>query len=233
MSDVRIALVAEGPTDKVVIEAALKALLQRPFVLTLLHPEATRPDLGAGWGGVFKWCYEFRQRGAAGFEADPILGGFDLVIVHLDADVSHASYADYGAWMEQAASGLPPLPCAQKCPPPSDGVKALEAVLLAWLGIKEVGLKSLFCIPSMATEAWLCAAILPTRHSLFNGLECNHLLGARLAQLPKAQRMRKSVPEYQSVAAKVSAHWAQVKSLCTQAAAFEQKIKTWAQTLVM
>jgi len=86
MSDVRIALVAEGPTDKVVIEAALKALLQRPFVLTLLHPEATRPDLGAGWGGVFKWCYEFRQRGAAGFEADPILGGFDLVIVHLDAD---------------------------------------------------------------------------------------------------------------------------------------------------
>jgi hypothetical protein len=36
MSELRVALVAEGPTDAVVVEAALKALLRRPFVLTLL-----------------------------------------------------------------------------------------------------------------------------------------------------------------------------------------------------
>ncbi len=35
MSDPRIALVAEGPTDLVLIEAALKAILQRSFILTL------------------------------------------------------------------------------------------------------------------------------------------------------------------------------------------------------
>ena len=62
MSDPRIALVAEGPTDFVVIEAALKAILQRPFVLNQLQPEPTRPEIGGGWGGVFKWCQEFRQR---------------------------------------------------------------------------------------------------------------------------------------------------------------------------
>lgn len=36
MSELRVALIAEGPTDAIVIEAALKALLPRPFVLTQL-----------------------------------------------------------------------------------------------------------------------------------------------------------------------------------------------------
>ena len=49
MSELRIALVAEGPTDYVIIEAALKAVLPKPFILTQLQPEATRPDLGQGW----------------------------------------------------------------------------------------------------------------------------------------------------------------------------------------
>ncbi len=39
MSDMRIALVAEGPTDKVVIEAALRSVIPRPFVLTQLQPD--------------------------------------------------------------------------------------------------------------------------------------------------------------------------------------------------
>ena len=68
MSDLRIALVAEGPTDCIIIEAALKAVLGQPFVLTQLQPEPTRPDMGGGWGGVFKWCQEFRLRGAASRE---------------------------------------------------------------------------------------------------------------------------------------------------------------------
>lgn len=52
MSDLRVALIAEGPTDVVVIEAALKALLPRSFVLAQLQPEPTRPKMGTGWGGV-------------------------------------------------------------------------------------------------------------------------------------------------------------------------------------
>jgi len=47
MSDLlRIALVAEGPTDYEIIHAALRAILPRPFVMTLLQPEATRPEMG-------------------------------------------------------------------------------------------------------------------------------------------------------------------------------------------
>src|SRR6478672_6431271 len=43
MSDLRVALVAEGPLDRVIIEAALKAVIPRPFILTLLQPEPTDP----------------------------------------------------------------------------------------------------------------------------------------------------------------------------------------------
>lgn len=43
MSELRIALIAEGPTDAVIIEAALKAILGRPFILQTIQPEATRP----------------------------------------------------------------------------------------------------------------------------------------------------------------------------------------------
>ena len=94
MSDLRVALVAEGPTDAIVIEAALKALLPRPFVLTQLQPEPTRPKLGTGWGGVLRWCLAFATRGHARFEDDPTLPGFDLFVVHVDADVAEKSYAD-------------------------------------------------------------------------------------------------------------------------------------------
>ena len=65
MSDpLRIALVAEGPTDRIVLEAAITALLgQRSFVLSLKQPEVSEAFTGgasgasgAGWGGVYRWC---------------------------------------------------------------------------------------------------------------------------------------------------------------------------------
>lgn len=229
MSDPRIALVAEGPTDFVVIEAALKAILQSAFILNQLQPEATRPEMGGGWGGVFKWCREFRLRGAASIETDPTLANFDLVIVHLDADVADKSYADCGNAVMQAANGLQALPCSLPCPPPSNTVTALEGVLRSWLGIPAIGPKSLFCIPSKATDAWLASATLPHGHALHVGLECNLNLETDLAQLPKAQKIKKSLREYRNRAGVVLSQWQQVKDHCTQAAAFDQQIQIIAQ----
>jgi len=48
MSDIRIALVAEGPTDSAIIEAVLKKILATPFTLTLLQPEPTPGPMGTG-----------------------------------------------------------------------------------------------------------------------------------------------------------------------------------------
>ncbi|WP_300442254.1 hypothetical protein [Zoogloea sp.] len=225
MSDPRIALIAEGPTDFIVIEAALKAILQRSFVLTQLQPEPTRPDMGGGWGGVFKWCREFRLRAATSIEADPTLSQFDLVILHLDADVAGKRYAHCGPAVEQAAADLQALPGEQPCPPPGNTVAALETVLLSWLGLAAVGPKSLFCIPSKASDAWMAAAVLPAGHALLAGLECNLQLETALSQLPKGQKLRKSVQDYRLHAGSISNKWQQVKSHCTQAGVLEQRVQ--------
>ena len=57
----RIALVAEGPTDYEAIQAALKAVLPQPFVMIQLQPEATGGMMGTGWCGVLKWMQAAQQ----------------------------------------------------------------------------------------------------------------------------------------------------------------------------
>ena len=226
MSEARIAVVAEGPIDTVIIGAALRAVLQRPFILNQLQPEATsQPKLGNGWCGVFKWCLQFRERGAGSLEADATLAAFDLVIIHVDADIADSAYSDGGADVVEAARALEPLPCSQPCPPASATVTSLEQVLRSWLGIPGTGPKSLFCIPSKASDAWLAAAVLPDNHPLLAGLECKLHLATNLENLKLKLRVRKNVGAYRARAAAITSHWAQVMVHCAQAAKFDEDIR--------
>lgn len=225
MSDLRIGLVAEGVTDQIIIEAALKAILPQAFVLTLLQPEPTNANRGGGWCGVFKWCRDLQSRGYAGLADDPTLDLFDLVILHLDADVAEKSYADCGTAMGHAAAGFPGLPCARPCPPPEDAVAVLREVLLAWLGVPQEDAKTLFCMPSKSTESWLAVAILPEPHPLLDGIECKSGVSTSLAQLPKPQRIKnKSARDYRVQERAITAGWAKVCSICTQAKAFHEAV---------
>lgn len=226
MSDLRVALVAEGPTDTIVIEAALKALLPRPFVLTQLQPEATKPKLGNGWGGVVRWCLDFATRGHARLEDDPTLPGFDLFVVHIDADVADQDYADVSDEIATLAiqRGWPRVPIVMHCPPASGSVEAMRMCLLAWSGLREPGPRTVFCVPSKAVEAWLTAAILDGDHALQNGLECNHNLGAQLRALPVAQRINKTPREYRARARAITDSWTIVRHRCTQAERFSQEV---------
>lgn len=224
MSELRVALVAEGPTDAVVIEAALKAVLSRPFTLARLQPEPTLPQLGTGWCGVFKWCREFANRGQLCLEHDPLLPGFDLFVIHIDADVAEKSYADGGPGVVHAAAGLPPLPCSRPCPPPAAAADELRACLLAWLGLAHVGPRTAMCVPSKAIETWLAVAVLGSSHSLLSGLECNLGLAGQLAVLPKVHRVRKTARDYHERARAVTANWAAIAASCTQAERFTQDV---------
>jgi hypothetical protein len=225
MSELRVALIAEGPTDSVLIEAALKAiLLDRPFTLAPLQPEATRPQMGTGWCGVFKWCREFATRSHASLETDPTLPGFDLFVVHVDADVAEMSYADGGDAVNAAAQGLPPLPCARPCPPPASAADELRKRVLAWLGLVQVGPRTVLCVPSKAIEAWLAAGVLEKAHPLLSGLECNSTLGSQLARLPMKERIKKTRREYELHAGSVTGEWARVTRTCTQAARFHGEV---------
>ncbi|MFH0782889.1 MAG: hypothetical protein V2B20_13210 [Pseudomonadota bacterium] len=235
MSDLRIALIAEGTTDEVIINSALKAILTRPFILTLLQPEPIRSDLGGGWGGVLKWCREFSSRGIATFEEDPTLELYDLFVVHLDADVADFSYAVHGKDIELAAQqeswGV--LPCSLPCPPSVATVDNLKPVLHSWLGIAAIGDSTVLCIPSKSSEAWLAAAVFPDNKNLLNGLECAMNMEGRLAQLPKEQRIKKKVREYRVFASAIETRWSVVREKCTHANLFHRETDAIAQRLFL
>lgn len=226
MSDLRIAVIAEGPTDLIVIEAALKALLPRSFVPILLQPEATRPKLGTGWGGVLRWCLEFASRGHAQLEDDPLLQGFDLLVIHVDADVAGSTYAAVGQETALCAAerAWPPLPCAVPCPPPDASVVEVRRRVLAWANIQGLGPKTVLCVPSKSVDAWLAAAVLHGAHALLVDLECNLKLEAQLGALPMASRVRKSPREYRSREKQVTHAWPLVRQRCTQAERFSNDI---------
>ncbi len=227
MSEPRIALVAEGPTDFEVIQAALKAIVPDRFTLTLLQPEATQPTMGSGWGGVLKWCDAAGTRHAASLDTDPTLEGFDLLVIHLDVDVAQKDYADCGREVpEQAmAKGWAALPCHMPCPPVADTCARLEALLRTWLNPGQTGAKTVLCLPAQSSGTWLAAAAFPAGDALLAGAECNVAVEDRLALLPKAQRIRKVVREYRTHAGKITANWAGVKAVCSRAAAFEQAVQ--------
>jgi len=108
MSDpLRIALAAEGTTDEVVIETALRSMLgEQPFVLKRLFPEdsAAFGPMGTGWVGVYKWCHAAAKDGGGKLSGNSMIfgaGNYQILILHLDGDV--AGY-DYCGWFTGAAA---------------------------------------------------------------------------------------------------------------------------------
>ena len=62
----RIAAAVEGPTDAIVLEAVLKALLQdADFVFQTLQPEGSAAfgNTGVGWVGVYRWIRQSASEG--------------------------------------------------------------------------------------------------------------------------------------------------------------------------
>lgn len=224
-NSLRITLIAEGKTDKVIIEAALNAILTKTFILTLLQPEETKPALGQGWGGVLKWCQQFVEMNpnstTRALDTDPTLADFDLIIIHLDAFVAEKSYADLSMARQEHWQTLP---CSAPCPPPTQTIQNIQALLLSWLQVATLGNKSVSCIPSKSSEAWLTAAVLPANHALHTGLECHLTLETALKQLPIKERIKKGQREYYPHAPTITANWATVTTLCSQAAIFHQNI---------
>lgn len=235
MSDLlRIALVAEGTTELEVIEAALKVILApRSFVLTQLQPEATKSEMGTGWGGVLKWCHQLAARSqpsGGAVEADPTLSSiFDGLVLQLDADVATRAYNNLRPPVtdaEAATRGWLPLPCPTACASAPVALEALFSVLLSWLSPATPGARTVVCIPAMSTGAWQAAAKLQAGHPLLQDLESRHDIETQLQQLPLALRVNKRNRESRlKAAAAVTQRWPSVTAQCSRAHAFDQAIR--------
>jgi hypothetical protein len=226
MSSLRIGLVAEGSTDVVIIEAALNGFLDRRFVLSLLQPEATQPHLGAGWTGVAKWCHHAALRYQGDLNTDPTLSHFDLLIIHLDVDVTGFSYDQGGEPLRQLAltHHWQPLPTACICPPIDHCVTDLQRVLSSWLHPAVLGAKSVLCLPAQSSGTWLAAAVLDDQHHLIaEPLECN-AVEDQLPRLRRKQRIKKNKRDYQAQAHLITEHWQRITTKCRQAQQFQADV---------
>ena len=144
---IRVGLVAEGPTDRIVVECALRAMLaERSFVLTQMQPEGSLAfgNLGAGWGGVYRWCKQSARRGDGRLSMDRLLQ-FDLLVIHVDADVAVLEYTGANIVADNSDAALP---CEQPCPPSSGTTNALRQVVLSWCGENSIPERTVLCVPS-------------------------------------------------------------------------------------
>jgi hypothetical protein len=224
----RVALVAEGPTDRIVIEAAIGSILgATPFILKQLQPEESLAlsQLRGGWGGVYHWCRQASARAGGALRHDPLFVTFDLLILHLDADVAQNSYADAGI-----VDGVNDLPCVQLCPPPNDTTDQLRAVLLRWVGEAHQPPKTVLCTPSKSIEAWVLSALYPIDPLVTSGnLECYPTPHLQLQAKPKRGRLvtggKKAVDAYWQRSSEICEAWPQVRARCTEADRFSNELE--------
>jgi hypothetical protein len=228
MSDpLRIALVAEGPTDRIVIQAALQAMLgERTFVLQQLQPEGSIAfgPLGSGWGGVYRWCKQSAVRGGGRLSQDALLFlNHDLLLLHLDADVAGMRYRDDDSITPDSADGV--LPCEQPCPPASATTDVLRSVALSWCGERNTPGRMVFCMPSKSTEAWVVAALFPGDTFIRKSGECLPNPENRLGQQPKRNRIHKRQRDYANRAADIEREWPRIEASMTQATRFGEEFR--------
>jgi hypothetical protein len=227
MSDyLKVAMVVEGPTDMVVIDAAISQIIgARDYVPTRLQPDSESSAFGrtgTGWGGVFRWCQQVAGRGGGSLSGDDLIfKNYDVLIIHLDADVAGQRYGNANIPL-----GFDDLPCGEPCPPASDTTDALRRVLLNWAGETQTPARTVLCIPSKTTEAWVLVALFPNDKVVRSGdLECLEGPESRLKQQPKGRRIRKTVAEYERRSKELQQAWERVMSVCTEARRFNDDLK--------
>jgi len=229
-SAVRIALVAEGITDYVMVNAAISAILgDRSFYLKLLQPEGSVAFtgggnaglFGGGWKGVYQWCLQAVQRSGGSLSGDPLFINYDLLLLHLDADVASERPADHAIDPIAELDGI--LPCEQPCPPSNATTDPLREILLSWVGETNIPPNVVLCTPSKSTEAWVMAVFFPTdREMKKHGWECHRKPETRLGQQPKVYRFAKNYTDYQNRETELRAGWPIIIETLTEARRFHE-----------
>ena len=220
---IRVALAVEGPTDSIVLRAAIRSLLAgREVVFSHLQPllsVAFQPlsgGLAGGWGGVYCWCRQAASEGRGRVLQSEVFVSCDVLVVQVDADVAGMTYAS-------ANIDNPPadLPCVMPCPPPRATTDALRAVILGWMGEAQIPPRCVLCTPSKNMEAWVMQALFPTHKQVARAdWECRPNPEAMFGQIRKGDRVTKSVKDYRTQFEETTDHWPAVRQRLSEASRF-------------
>ena len=227
MSDpLRVAVAVEGPTDAIVLEAILNALLPNTeFVLQTLQPEGSLAfdavpsrGTGVGWVDVYRWCRQSVSEGGGSVSGSLAMLHHDVLIVQVDADVASKTYSS-GNIRDAPRQDLP---CDQRCPPPGRTTDALRKVVLNWLGESNTHPLVVLSTPSKNIEAWVLAAVWPDNDLVQqDDWECRHNPEHQLAALPRTRRFRKTQDDYRRKQKDIQNGWPGVSARLTEARRFE------------
>ncbi len=223
----RIAMVVEGPTDFIVLDAVISSLLpDREIELQSLQPEFSAAfqvqpgPTGLGWPGVYRWCAQVTNE-AQGRVSDSSLFAFhQILVVQVDADVAGMTYQN--GWIEDPTGDLP---CEKPCPPPTATTDALRQVVLRWLGEPVAPLRCVLCTPSKSIETWVMAALFPANKEVAKkNWECRANPESQFATLPKAGRIRKDTEDYRSKRQDILSAWPNVCGKLVEARRFSREL---------
>ena len=227
MSDpLRVAVAVEGPTDAIVLEAILSALLPNAeFVFQTLQPEgslafdtSSSGGTGVGWAGVYRWCRQSVSEGGGSVSGSSAMLYHDMLIVQVDADVAGKTYSSGG--IRNAPHN--DLPCEKPCPPPSKTTDVLRKVVLNWLGESNTPPQVVLSTPSKNIEAWVLAAVWPDNNLVRrNDWECRRNPEDQLRALPRARRFEKRQDDYRDKQKEIENGWPDVAARLTEAGRFE------------
>jgi hypothetical protein len=225
-----IGTVVEGPTDRLLLEAVLNHLLPGEHRFFPLQPAETLGRTGSGWKGVRRWCNETWQREHSSL--NKLLSGatgpaLDLLVIHVDADIASEQEL-------QQDEAFPIMP--QPCPPVSETVAQLEALILHWLRLEASPSSLIFAIPAQDTETWTFAALFPDDELCSqNDYECLYKgkdhPGYRLTLKAYGKLLRRSAGtikkprrQYERLCPQIVAAWDDVCALCSQAKKFTVEV---------
>ncbi len=225
----RVAIVCEGPTDRVIIEAVLDHYLDDYEPVPIQPPIANiggdAGPLGGGWKGVRTWCSQ-EATGPGGLST--ILANADLLVIQTDAD----------------AASDPEISNVQPCPPPTDTADEVRALLLGWVGLQQVPERVVLCVPAMGSETWVLVGLFPDDSSTTpctplppDGVcvECRfdvksllRRLGRRLQKkLVVSQRgqLKNRAAGYQAKQVMITQAWPRIVEVCLEASRFDTDLR--------
>jgi len=217
----RVAFVMEGPTDYIVLKAAVRALLGgRDFVPTAIKPELNNNLIAiteGGWGGVYKWCRQAVAQTTDSFRNNPIFAFHDALVIQIDADVAQKRYSDYRI-TDAPNNDLPLSPPNQTTRVTTD---ALRQVVLGWLNETSIPTGSLLCVPSRSIETWLLVALFPNdKVSQRSDIEASKHVESRLKTYNFIKSKQKLIGKYISSEGEIQSSWPSVRKKCAEAERF-------------
>ena len=219
----RIAMVVEGPTDFIVLDAAISSLLpDRDIEFQSIQPEFSATfqvesgPTGLGWPGVYRWCRQATSEGHGRVSGSSLFVFHQILVVQVDADVAGMTYQN-GRIDDQTGD----LPCEEPCPPPSATTDALRKVVLRWLGEPKLPIRCVLCTPSKSIESWVVAALFPANKEVVkDSWECRMNPESQFGTLPKNSRIRKSQDDYKAKRKDILSAWPNVREKLAEAQRF-------------